>query len=199
VHLPHRALPTDIVAIAASAGGLSALARVLHEFDKNFPAAVVIVLHLQSGRASILAEILGRQCKLHVVQAHAGDELEAGTVYVAPPDYHLIVQADRTLSLSTAAPVRFVRPAADLLFASVAAVFGPHAISVVLTGMGRDASDGTRAIKNAGGRTIAQDRSTSEHFAMPLASIDTGLVDYVLPVDEIGGCVSQLLARSLIN
>ncbi len=197
--LPNRALATDIVAIAASAGGINALVRVLQEFDSNFPAAVVIVLHLQSGRVSILAEILARQCKLAVVQAQAGNEIYTGTVYVAPPDFHLIVEPDHTLSLSKGEPVRFVRPAADTLFTSVASVYGKHSIGVVLTGMGRDASDGITAIKNAGGRTIAQDRSTSEHFAMPEASINTGRIDYVLPVDEIGRCVTQLLAGSLMN
>jgi two-component system chemotaxis response regulator CheB len=199
VQVPPRLVPTDIVALAASAGGLAALARVLGSLSSDFPAAIVIVQHLQADRASVLAQILARSCKLTVVQADEGAELRTATAYVAPPDFHLVVRQDRTLTLSSAARVRFVRPSADILFASVATVFGPHAIGVVLTGTGKDAADGVTAIKRAGGRTIAQDRTTSQHFAMPEASIGTGFIDYVLPLNQIAGCINDILHGTVTN
>ncbi len=179
--------------MAASAGGLSALTAVLSEFPADFPASVAIVQHIEPHHRSMLAEILGRSCPLPVRQAADGQPFEAGVVYVAPPDHHLLVESDRTLSLTRTELVHFVRPSADLLFESGATSFGSGAIGVVLTGTGSDGSLGIKAIKNRGGTVIAQDEATSEFFGMPGAAIATGAVDFVLPLDQIAEALTALV------
>src|SRR5207245_355341 len=129
---------------------------------------------------SLLVDILSRRTALHVVQAEAGDILRPGTVYIAPPDRHLLIDPGRKISLSQSELVHFVRPSADLLFESVAATCRDRAIGVVLTGTGTDATMGVRAIKKMGGTVIAQDEETSEFFGMPGAAIKTGEVDFVI-------------------
>src|SRR5438067_63283 len=128
----------DIVALASSAGGLRALVQVLSSLPANFPAAIVLVQHMDPRHRSYLAEILGRRTGLRVQAADEGDRLTGGTVYVAPPDEHLLVEVGGTLRLVHSDRVHFVRPSADRLFASVAEVFGDRAIAVVLTGSGSD-------------------------------------------------------------
>jgi two-component system chemotaxis response regulator CheB len=140
-----------------------------------------------------MAEILSRRTSLTVKQAEAGDRIERGTVFIAPPDNHLLVNADGTLSLTQTELVHFVRPSADLLFESVAAAYRERAIAVVLTGSGSDGAMGVRAIKKMGGTVIAQDEATSEFFAMPNAAIETGFVDFVLPLDEMAAALVSLV------
>ncbi len=181
--LPHTAF--DIVGIATSAGGLHALVRVLCRLPANFPAAIAIVQHLSPNNPSLLAEILSRSCALKVKQAEDGEQLRAGTVYIAPPDHHLLIQADGTLTLSQTARVNYARPAADPLFESMAKAFHERAIAVVLTGMGQDGAKGIQAIKQAGGMTMAQSAATAQFSSMPLAAIRTHAVDLVLPLEQI--------------
>lgn len=180
-----RPNPFRIVAIASSAGGLNALTEVLSAFPSDFPVPIVVVQHLDPRHRSLMAEILGRKTRLGVHQASDGDTLEPGTVLMAPPDEHLLVNADGTVSLSHTELVHFVRPSADLLFESTAASYGEAAIAVVLTGSGQDGSMGVRAVASTGGTVIAQDETTSEFFGMPGAAIATGCVDFVLPLGEI--------------
>ncbi|MGV2826838.1 chemotaxis protein CheB [Myxosarcina sp. GI1(2024)] len=175
----------EIIAIAASAGGLSAIQRVLSELPTDFPASVVIVQHLDRHSRSYMADILKRRISLTVKQAVEGERLEAGTVYIAPPNYHLLISANKIVSLSQTKLVHFVRPSADLLFNSVAASYGQKAIAVVLTGTGEDGISGVQTIHKMGGKVIAQDRATSDYFGMPDAAIKTGIVDFILPLSEI--------------
>ena len=179
----------DVVAMASSAGGLTALSGVVSALPPGFGAGVVIVQHLDPRHRSLMADILGRRTSLPVKQAEAGDLLEEGRIYTAPPNKHLLVNADRSLSLTETELVHFVRPSADLLFESVAASFRERAIAVVLTGTGSDGAMGVRAIKKMGGTVMAQDES-AEFFGMPQAAIETGVVDFVLPLPEI---ISALL------
>jgi two-component system, chemotaxis family, protein-glutamate methylesterase/glutaminase len=140
-----------------------------------------------------MAEILSRRTSLAVKQAETGDRVERGTVFIAPPDNHLLANADGTLSLTQTELVHFLRPSADLLFESVAAAYRERAIAVVLTGSGSDGAMGVRAIKKMGGTVIAQDEATSEFFAMPNAAIETGIVDFVLPLDEMAAALVSLV------
>lgn len=183
----------DVVAIAASAGGLKALQSVLAGLDADFPAAIVIVQHLDPRHKSLLAEILSRWCKLRVVEAAAGEKLKPGQVYIAPPGRHLLVNVDGTLTLSESELVHFVRPSADLLFESVAGSYHERVIAVVLTGTGVDGSMGVSAVKKMGGTVIVQDEASSEFFGMPSAAIATGGVDFVLPLDEITSALMTLV------
>src|SRR5205807_10071174 len=184
----------DLIALAASAGGLRALSEVLAGLPREFPAAIVVVQHLDRRHRSLMADILSRRTPLHVKEAEEGDHLSPGTVYIAPPNRHLLVNPDGTLSLSQSELVHFLRPSADLLFESAAATFKDRAIGVVLTGTGTDASMGVQAIKKMGGTVIAQDESSSEFFGMPRAAIETGSVDFVLPLTEIPPALVTLVA-----
>jgi two-component system, chemotaxis family, protein-glutamate methylesterase/glutaminase len=179
-----EALPR-VIAIAASAGGLAALTHVLSALPAGFAAPVIVLQHLTPDHRSFMAEILGRSISLAVEPARGGERIAAGTVYVAPPGRHLLVGPDGVLALSDTERVQFVRPAADLLFASLAESLGPRAVAVVLTGTGKDGADGVREIHRRGGTVIVQDEASSEFFGMPDASIRTGMVDHVLPLDEI--------------
>jgi len=192
---PHRTEPAyDIVAIAASAGGVHALTDVLRRLPADFSAIVVCVQHLDPRHRSLMPEIIGRRSSLPVAHAEDGKELEPGHVYLAPPDRHLLINRDGTISLTQTELVNFVRPSADLLFESVAAAYGERAIAVVLTGAGKDGSMGVTAIKKRGGTVIAQDESSSEFFSMPSAAIKTGVVDFVLSLEEIPGALATLVA-----
>lgn len=183
----------EIVAIAASAGGLSALTAVLGNLPPDFGAVVMVVQHLDPRHRSLMPQIIGRRSALPVYQAIEGMEVESGCVYLAPPDRHMLVNRDGTVSLTQTELVNFVRPSADLLFESVAAAYGERAIAVVLTGTGHDGSMGVTAIKKRGGTVIVQDEATSEFFGMPSAAIRTGTVDFVLALDEIPAALHTLV------
>jgi two-component system chemotaxis response regulator CheB len=185
----------DVVALAASAGGLAALSQVLSGIPPNFPAAIVLLQHLDPRHRSLLAEILQRRTELAVKLAHDGERLTPGTVHVAPPDRHLLVNRDGTLSLSQSELVHFLRPSADLLFESIAAAYGDRAIAVVLSGSGADGSMGVRAINKMGGTVIAQDEKTAEFPGMPAAARQTGLVDFILPLGEIAPALVTLVMK----
>jgi two-component system chemotaxis response regulator CheB len=187
--------PMAAVAIAASAGGLNALSEVLRDLPANFPAAIVVVQHLSPDHPSSMAQILAKRTHLEVRQAEDGAQLRPGLVLIAPPDFHLLINPDATLTLSHSELVHFVRPSADPLFISLAAHFRHRAIAVVLTGTGRDGSLGLLAVKKWGGLVIAQDQATSAFFGMPSAAIGTGNVDMVLPLDKIAPALTSHLAR----
>ena len=180
-----------VVGLAASAGGLKALIRVLSNLPGDLPAAVVVVQHLEPTHRSMIAPILNRRTDLRVTEARDGDRLVDGHVFVAPPDRHLLVNVNDLLSLTQSELVHFVRPSADLLFESLAASCKERTIAVVLSGTGIDGSLGITAVKKMGGTVIAQDEASAEFFGMPGAAIETGSVDVVLPLDE----VSQEIVR----
>ena len=190
---PFEGAGFDVVAMAASAGGVAALGEVLGNLPADFRAAIVVVQHLDPRHRSLMAEILGRRTGLEVTQAQEGDRIVPGSVYIAPPDRHLLINPDGTVSLSKSELVHFVRPSADLLFESVAACYKDRAIAVVLTGTGSDGSMGTRAIKKMGGTVIVQDRRSAEFSGMPVAAINSGSADFVLPLDEIASALVTLV------
>lgn len=191
-----RPQPAYVVALAASAGGLAALSAILGELPARLPAALVIVQHLDPRHESLMSQILDRRSPLGVKEAGEGERIEAGTAYLAPPDRHLLANADGTLSLDRSPPVRFLRPSADRLFESVAAAYGPRAVAVVLSGTGSDGSDGVRAIREHGGVTVAQDPATAEYGSMPSAAIGTGCVDLVLGLHEIAPRLESLVSQA---
>ena len=189
-----RATPQfDVVAIGASAGGVEALHIVVEALPVDFPAAVLVVQHMDPRHRSMLAGLLARRSRLRVKQATHGEVIEAGTVYIAQPDAHLVVRDGRLL-LTDTKQVHFSRPSIDLLFESVADAYGDRAISVILSGSGVDGADGTRTIKAKGGTTIAQSPSSAAHGGMPQAARATGCVDVTLPLEEIGPAIVNLVA-----
>lgn len=190
-HFPNIAF--NVVAVAASMGGLKAISTILAALPADFPAAILVVQHLSPDYPSQMAKILGQRTALRVKLAATGDVLHPGTVYTAVPARHLLVQPNGTLLLSDTPKMNFVRPAADKLFMSLAATYKSRAIAVVLTGNGADGALGVLSIKKHGGMAIAQDESTSEFFSMPGAAIATGNVDWVLPIEEIASTLVHLV------
>jgi two-component system chemotaxis response regulator CheB len=186
-----------VIAMAASVGGLKALSIILGGLPANFSAAIAIVMHLEPQHKSILAEILNSRTHLAVKQAHTGDVLSRGSVFVAPPNHHLSLVKDGRLKLSSSAAEKFhfARPSAEPLFASVAEIFKRRAIAVVLTGGDGDGSFGVQIIKEHGGTVIAQDRATSQDFSMPENSIKTGDVDFILPLNAIAPKLIKLVGE----
>jgi two-component system chemotaxis response regulator CheB len=187
--------PFNIVAIAASAGGLKALSRVLSELPETFPVPILVVQHLDPRHRSLMDEILDKRTPLRVRQAEAGVRVEPGTVFIAPPNHHLLVDADGTLVLTQSELVHFVRPSADLLFESAAGTYKERCIAVVLTGTGRDGGMGVEAVKKVGGTVIAQDAATADFSGMPHTAIETGCVDFILQLDEIAPALIKLVMQ----
>lgn len=188
----------DVVAVGSSAGGLHSLGALIGAFPGSFRCPILVVQHLSPEYKSIFAEILGRGAGLPVQQAADRERMRPGVVYVGPPAVHLVVEKG-FMRLRTSPLVKFQRPSINMLFESVAAEYGDHAIAVVLSGSGSDGADGTRSIKSAGGYTIAEDPATASFNAMPKAAIATGCVDRILESHEIGKLVYELcqLRRSL--
>lgn len=160
-----------------------------------FPAAIVIVQHLDPNHRSLMPSILARRSEMDVREAKQGLQLCPGMALVAPPNKHLLVEPDGTVALSNAALVHFVRPSADLLFESVAASFRNKAIAVVLSGTGSDGVGGVAAIKEMGGTVIAQDEESSEFFGMPAAAINSGNVDLICPLSDIPRVLNEIVYK----
>lgn len=186
----------EIVAVAASAGGLKALTEVLGTLPREFPIPIVVVQHLDPRHRSLMAEILGRRVALKVQEARHGDRVEPGRVYVAPPDQHMLIDAEGIITLTHTELVHFVRPSADLLFESAAASYRERALAVVLSGSGSDGAMGVNAVKKMGGTVIVQDRESAEFAGMPDAALRTGAADFVLPLAEIGPALQKLVSSA---
>jgi two-component system chemotaxis response regulator CheB len=174
-----------------SAGGIGALEVLFQGLPADLDAAVLVVIHLTPRAPSVLAAIVGRWSLLPVEQAEDGMPLEPGVVRVAPPDAHLLVDADETLHLDQSELVHHVRPSADILLLSLAQNHHGPCTAIVLSGTGIDGAAGAAAVKRAGGRVLAQDEATSQYFGMPGAAILAGGVDEVLPLDAIAAAVLQ--------
>ena len=182
-----------VVAIAASTGGPAALQHLLSDLPGDFPAPVLLVQHITPGFTPGLAAWLNAGCDLRVKVAEPGERAAPRTVYLAPDDHHLGLSARRTILLSDGPRVGGFRPSGTFLFEAVARSAGSSAVAVVLTGMGEDGAAGLRAVRQAGGRVIAQDEQSSVVFGMPRAAIVAGLADHVLPLSQIAPRLVQLV------
>jgi two-component system chemotaxis response regulator CheB len=185
--------PYAIVAVASSAGGIHGLIVLLGMLDPDLPVPVLVVQHLDPRHRTVIADVLSRRTDMPVKLAEAEERALPGTVYIAPPDRHLLIDSDGVMTLSNTKLVHFVRPSADLLFESVAGAYGPRAIACVLTGTGSDGAMGVDAVKSRGGTVIVEDPLSAEFKGMPQAAVDTGAADYVLPLAEIATVVRGLV------
>ena len=190
---PSRPGWCELVAIGASAGGLPALGELFGKLESEFPP-IVVVQHLDPRHKSQLATLLARKTRKPIKEAEDGEPITQGTIYIGPPDEHLLVAQGR-IQLAHSRLVRFSRPSIDIMFGSVAAIYGEHAIGVILSGSNRDGSDGIAAIRRAGGITVAQDPITAEYRIMPQAAIDTGCVDLIVPLEKMGSVLSRLFVE----
>lgn len=180
------------VVMGASSGGLEALGTVLGELDEDYALPVVVVQHMGPDSEGYLADHLDEKCAIRVKEADEKERLEPGTVYIAPANYHLLVEDDGTLSLSTEERIRFARPSVDVLFESAAMVFGETLVGVVLTGGNDDGGRGLAAVKSGGGLAIVQDPATATAPEMPQAALGETEADHVLPLEDIGPFLNTL-------
>jgi two-component system chemotaxis response regulator CheB len=188
----------DIIAIGSSTGGPQALFRVLKDMGPGLPQPVVITQHMPPAFTSILADHITRQCHVPCIEAKAGDVLEAGHYYVAPGDFHMLIDSQGqgyTVRLVKDPPENFCRPSVDPMLRSLVPHFGKRILTVILTGMGQDGMRGGELIVKAGGSVIAQDEPTSVVWGMPGAVAMAGLCSAVLPIGDIGGFVRQNAMR----
>ncbi|KQY23770.1 chemotaxis protein CheB [Rhizobium sp. Root482] len=162
----------EAVVIGASAGALEALSIILHVLPGNFRMPIIVVVHVPPDKRSILAELFRAKCQLSVQEADDKEPIAGGTVYFAPADYHLLVESNKTLSLSSDEPVLFSRPSIDVLFESAADAYGMSLIAIVLTGANHDGAKGLRTVVDAGGAAIVQDPDSAFADAMPKAAIE---------------------------
>ncbi|MYL98523.1 chemotaxis protein CheB [Novosphingobium sp. FGD1] len=180
------------VAIGASAGAIQALLQILPVLPADYPLPVLVVVHLPPGRRSELVTLFAAKCKLRVAEGEDKDPIAPGTVTFAPPDYHMLVEAGGTVSLSRDEAVFFSRPSIDVLFESAADAYGPGLVGVVLTGANEDGARGLVAVAEAGGVTIVQDPATAYARAMPEAALAKCRQAQVLSIKDIAAALLEV-------
>lgn len=173
------------VVIGSSAGGLAVLTSLLEKLPTDYPLPVMIVQHRSKDHNELLESVLQERCQIKIKQADDKEDILKGHVYLAPPDYHLLVNSDQTFSLSVDEPVQFSRPSISVLFESAAEVYRDQLVGIILTGTSSDGSGGMRSIKQMGGTTIAQDPAEASYSYMPAASIETGSIDEIWRIEKI--------------
>jgi two-component system chemotaxis response regulator CheB len=188
----------DMVAIGASLGGVQALQSVLGALPADFSAAVVVVLHRAHSADDTLAEMLGRAARLPLRDAEDKDAILPGHIYLAPADYHLLVDGG-ALALSMDPPVRFARPSIDVLFGTAAEAYKDRLIGVILTGNGEDGVEGLTRIAALGGLTAIQDPATAQAPALPEAAIAARAGAAILPLAGIGAFVVETVAGGVAH
>jgi two-component system chemotaxis response regulator CheB len=182
----------EAVVIGASAGALEALSAILPLLPADYRLPVLVVVHVPPDKKSILAELFQAKCQVRVREAEDKEPICPGTVYFAPPDYHLLVETDKSLSLSTDEPVLYSRPSLDVLFESAADAYGASLIAIVLTGANEDGAQGLKAVGDAGGRTIVQRPQAAYASAMPEAAIERCPDAAVLSLEEIASFLQTI-------
>lgn len=184
------------VAIGVSSGGVRALKQLLGALPADFPLPVLVVQHISPDAGNGMARLLDDHCAIRVKEADEQEEILPATVYLAPPNYHLLVERDRRVGLSADPPVSFARPSVDVLFESAAEVFGAGLIGLVLTGANWDGAQGARAIKKRGGRVVVQDPNDAETPQMPAAALAAVKADHVLPLAGMPALLQRLAGEA---
>ena len=185
----------EAIVIGTSAGGVEALSVILPALPASAPVAVFVVLHLPRGRPSLLAEIFAPKCALKVQEAQDKEPVAAGTIYFAPPDYHMLVDDGPRLALSADELIHFSRPSIDVLFESAADVYGSRLLGIILTGANQDGAAGLAAVHAARGVTIVQRPDTAQASLMTESALRQSPVDLVLSLEDIAA-VLRLLGGS---
>ncbi len=180
------------VVVGVSMGGVEALQVLLAGLPESFPLPILVVHHISPEAGSGLAELFNAHCRLRVKEADEGELALPGTVYLAPANYHLLIERDCRLALSADPPVNFSRPSVDVLFESAAVVFGSALIGIVLTGAGSDGSQGLKRVKDKGGLAIIQDPADAQTENMPRNALAAVKADHVLPLKQIAPLLCRL-------
>jgi two-component system chemotaxis response regulator CheB len=182
----------DFIAIGGSAGGINALQRILKKIPEGFRLPIAAVIHLPPGGNSLLPEVLGYSSKNPVKEPEDKTSIEAGTIYIAPSGYHLMVEKEKIFSVSLDEPVQFSIPSIDVFFESVSDVYGPKLLGIVLSGANEDGAEGLCRIVKAGGAGIVQSPSSSQSALMPEAALKVVPSALLLSPDEIGDFLARL-------
>lgn len=182
----------DAIVIGASAGGIDALMTLLPALGASVAIPIFIVLHLPRDRPSLLPEIFTPKCRLVVCEAQDKEPVRPGTVYFAPPDYHLLIDAGPTLALSSDELVNYSRPSIDVLFESAADVYGPRLLGIILTGANEDGAAGLAAVSDAGGITIVQQPHSAQVKPMVLSALKSNPTSHVLALEDISALLATL-------
>lgn len=181
------------IVIGASAGGMDAIKTILMPLQEGFSASILIAQHLSPHSDNYMARYLNEVCRINVKEADEKEKVLPGTAYIAPSNYHLLVEKDETLSLTVDPKINYSRPAIDVLFDTAAEVYRGELIGIILTGASSDGSKGLKKIKDLGGITIVQDPSTAEVDFMPKAAIKITEVDYILSLNKISDKLIELV------
>ncbi len=189
-----------VLAVGSSTGGPQALFKVFGKLAKSMTVPILVTQHMPPTFTQILAEHIERVCGRACSEGEDGMAVENGHIYLAPGDYHMTVSVEKgggkTIHLNQDPPENYCRPAVDTMLRSVAAAYGPQVLTLILTGMGHDGCAGGQAIVARGGTVIAQDEATSVVWGMPGAAAAAGVCSAILPIDEIGGYVTNFVSRS---
>jgi len=186
----------DAIVIGTSAGGVEALTRILPSIPATLAAAILIVVHVPRERPSLLGEIFRAKCKLHVDEAVDKADIKPGTIYFAPPDYHMLVDRGPQIALSVDDVVQFSRPSIDVLFESAADIYGARLLGVLLTGGNEDGAAGMAYIAQCGGSTILQDPAEAIAAAMPEGALKVMKPTHVLRLDDIRNLLMALATKT---
>lgn len=182
----------EAVVIGVSAGGMNALSALLSGIPENYTLPMIIVQHRAKEERDLLENVLQQKCKIKIKQADEKEAIKGGFIYVAPANYHLLIESDKTFSLSADATVRYSRPSIDVLFETAAEVYKEKLVGIILTGSNDDGANGMKSICSHNGMTIAQNPGEAQFPVMPEASIHTGAVKRVLLLIEIQQFLIQL-------
>lgn len=188
--------PVEIIAIASSTGGPNALGTVLSQLPANFPVPIVIAQHMPATFTQLLAERLNSKSPIQVEEATPGTVLKPGHAWIAPGNFHMVLQPNQSeiqIQLHQAPPENSCRPSADVLFRSIAQVYGAKSLAIVLTGMGQDGLHGCRSIREAGGQILVQDKASSVVWGMPGFVANAGLADQIVSLEQMASAIERCL------
>lgn len=192
-------LKYDAIVIGVSAGGLHALSQIFRKLPASYPIPVIVVQHRSKDERTLLEEVLQEKVKLKIRQADEKEKIEGKCIYFAPPDYHLLIERNRTFSLSYDAPVNYSRPSIDVLFETAASVYKHALLGIILTGANSDGANGITAIRRYGGTTIAQNPATAQFNAMPGAAVETGSIQKIFDLEQIEDFLITLAEKKITN
>ncbi len=187
----------ECVVIGCSAGGIEALSQIFRALPDDFGLAIIVVIHLSKNSPSFFQDCFSRHTKVPIKEADEKEPVRPGNIYFAPANYHLLMEADKTFSLSTEAPLRFSRPSIDIFFETAADCYRDSLLGIILSGANADGSQGLQKIKSLGGTTLVQDPSTAAFPEMPQSAVS--YADFVYDLSKIAAFVAGLKPSSSIE
>lgn len=183
----------EAIVIGASAGAIDALSAILPRLPKNYPLPVMVVIHIPGDQKSLLVELFSARCQMKVQEPDDKEPIRGGVIYLAPPDYHLLIEQNKVLSLSNEEPVSYCRPSIDVLFDSAADAYKNAVVGVILTGANHDGAEGLRRIAEVGGETLVQEPNSAFATAMPEAALASTPAAHRMGLNQIAEFLLQFV------